>query len=132
MSRTRIAVVAALGLAGCAEVSDAPRISFAQLEAVQVSKLEPAPTCRPLGAMEGSSGECSESVYEAAYDGLRRSAAVRGGNYVVIDSIRQLYGTCGVQSAMAIQGRLFSCPSAPPPVVASYGAECCGDARLCR
>jgi hypothetical protein len=81
---------------------------------VMVSKLEPGPGCRPLGPIVGRGSDSSEetATYEAAYEELRNSAALRQGNYVVIDSIEgphmltlQLYN-----NAYEIRGRAFECP----------------------
>jgi hypothetical protein len=104
---------AAVGV-GCAETSEILRADPRLTAQVQVSKLEPGPACQPLGALDASSGDCEEHIYETAYELLRNKAALRNGNYVVIDSIsgpHPLLSSGGADSAVVIQGRLFTCPA---------------------
>jgi hypothetical protein len=121
----------AWGLAGCAEANEHLRADPRLIAQVQVSKLEPGPGCQAMGALDASSGECQESGYESAYEALRNKAALRSGNYVVIDSV---YGPHPLissvsESVVVIQGRLFSCTAppvaraAPLPAGRSYVAE---------
>jgi len=101
-------------LIGCAETSETLRADPRLAAQVQVSKLEPGPACQPLGALDASSGDCEENVYETAYEGLKNKAALRNGNYVVLDSIsgpQPLAISGGLDSGVVIQGRLFTCPA---------------------
>jgi hypothetical protein len=98
----------AIGLAGCVEVSDSARISPVLIEAVHVSRAEPAGQCRALGALDGTCGDCDNASYESAYGSLRANAALRGGNYVVIDLIT--VHRPGNEDGIAIHGRVYSCP----------------------
>ncbi len=87
---------------GCFE-EQAVRLPSQFTEAIQVSKREPGAACRTLGAIEGRSRDLDDSAYTSAYDTLRSNAALRGGNYVVIDLIN------GADGAVIIHGRLFNC-----------------------
>jgi len=98
-------------LTGCIE-DQVVRLPSHLTEAVQVSRTEPEGQCRPLGAIEAHSGDMEYNTYESAYERLRSNAALRGGNYVVIDA---------VNTSAVIQGRLFRCTpgSAAPATVVS-------------
>ncbi len=96
-------LVCAAVLAGCGESNDM-RIAPYLVDAVQVSKLEPGAACRPLGALDGVSDD-DESRYESAYASLRTRAALRGGNYVVIDAVT----TEPADRSIIINGRLYAC-----------------------
>src|SRR5947209_8283886 len=105
------AALAAAVLSGCAESNDM-RIAPYLVDAVQVSKSEPGPTCRALGALDGASGDC-ESPYESAYAALRTRAALRGGNYVVIDAVIPE----AFDRSIVINGRLYACAFGPYPTM---------------
>jgi hypothetical protein len=117
----------ALFAVGCAETAAAPRIDPRLAEHVAVSRAEPGPNCALLGAVEGQSPECddveSSTAYEAAYDNLRTNAALRGGNFVVIDSTGgpHLVSVSPVvyDGRMSIRGRVFACTSGWPQKVAT-------------
>src|SRR5262249_52471478 len=49
------------------------------------------------------------SQYESAYDVVRTQAALRGGNYVVIDLVTAARTPSGSSDSVSIQGRLFAC-----------------------
>jgi hypothetical protein len=106
--------VAMLGvgvLAGCVEAGDhhiAPHL----VDTVQVSRKEPGSACRPLGALDGTSGDCEGGRYESAYTSLRMRAALRGGNYVVIDAVT---ADTTPNSGLTINGRLYACSLGPYP-----------------
>lgn len=143
--RTRLCLLAGLAsLAGCAsELKPEARL----IDAVQVSKSEPGPWCRPLGAVEGAS-DFGTIGYVTAYHALRSEAALRGGNYVVIDHVAGAHSAAEAWRDTVIAGRVFDCPivggfqkthvmvSDPPeqvsdnnatvmhPVGASCGADC--------
>jgi hypothetical protein len=110
-------VLVVLVAAGCAETNDSARIAPYLVDAVQVSKIEPADSCRALGALDGTSDEdCDSSRYESAYAALRTHAALRGGNYVVIDAITSSrFGDGPDDRAITINGRLYACPIGPYP-----------------
>jgi len=106
-------VVAAALFCGCAESNDM-RIAPYLVDAVQVSKAEPGPACRALGALDGISDD--EGRYESAYSSLRTRAALRGGNYVVIDAVIAEE----LDRSIIINGRLYACAVGPfatlPPI----------------
>jgi hypothetical protein len=106
-------------LVGCIE-EQVVRLPSHLTESVQVSRSEPEGHCRPLGAIEAHSGDMDYNTYESAYERLRSNAALRGGNYVVIDA---------VNTSAVIQGRLFNCSpiSTPPPTVVSTCVRNPGD-----
>jgi hypothetical protein len=99
-------------LAGCAEGTAGPRVDARLVDHVQVSRAEPGAACRSLGAVDGKvDDDCDDSCgYEAAYDALRAAAALRGGNYVVLDSFAGGRSIGGYDGPMALQGRVYSCP----------------------
>ena len=66
---------------------------------VVISKAEPPHECTPVGTIQ--SGGWSA---EAAYDGMRKQAAKRHANYVVLDGV-----------AGGVFGRAFACPVSAPP-----------------
>jgi hypothetical protein len=111
-------------LAGCADGGEGVRLGSHVLLTVQVSRNEPGPACQPLGALEGSSQCCDVPVYESAYAALQKNAAVRGGNYVVIDHIHEpdRYDSSYARVA-SIEGRLFSCPSGVAYARPQLGAD---------
>jgi hypothetical protein len=96
---------------GCVENEDA-KIAPSLVDAVQVSKSEPGPVCKALGALDGTSGDCDGSRYEAAYAAIRTRAALRGGNYVVIDHVMS-----DVDRMVTIEGRVYACAFSPYPTV---------------
>jgi hypothetical protein len=98
-------------LCGCAETEDA-KIAPTLVDAVQVSRSEPGSVCRALGALDGSSGDCEGSRYEAAYTALRTRAALKGGNYVVIDHVMS-----DMDRTVTIEGRVYACALSPYPTV---------------
>jgi hypothetical protein len=105
-----VAMLGACALAGCLEAGD-PHIAPHLVDTVQVSRKEPGTACRALGALDGTSGDCEGGRYESAYSSLRMRAALRGGNYVVIDAV-----TSDVpNSALTINGRLYACSLGPYP-----------------
>jgi hypothetical protein len=106
-------------MAGCVDGGETPRVSQQLVDAVQVSKSEPGSACRPIGALEGKSGDCGSSAYESAYDNLRAMAALRGGNYFVIDAVDgpRLVSPSYYDTSVVIRGRLFACALGQP-----YGA----------
>lgn len=113
---------------GCAETAVAPRPDAHLIERVQVSKAEPASDCQALGAIEGRSAECDDAdnnpdAYQSAYDSLRANAAMRGGNFVVIDSTGgpHLVSISPVvyDGRMSIRGRVFACNAGWPRATAA-------------
>ena len=108
----QVAVLGVLAL-GCVESRDI-RIAPYLVDAVQVSKAEPGAACRPLGAVDGVSDLECDGRYESAYASLRTHAALRGGNYVVIDAVTTEY----LDRSISINGRLYACalgyPVMPP------------------
>jgi hypothetical protein len=110
--------VATLAL-GCAD-GDERRISPQLVAVVQVSKIEPGSACEPLGALEGHSADDSEDcgLYESAYDSLRTNAALRGGNYVVIDAVDTPHhlSVSAYDPTITIRGRVYACPLGTPYV----------------
>jgi hypothetical protein len=88
------------------------RIAPYLVDAVQVSKAEPGPACRALGALDGVSAEDCDARYESAYTSLRTRAALRGGNYVVIDAVI----TEVMDRTIVINGRLYACAYGPYPI----------------
>ncbi len=108
----RVVGLIAIAWAGCAEVPDSARISPVLVEAVQVSKAEPGGQCRSLGALDGMCADCEGARYESAYGSLRANAALRGGNYVVIDLITANHS--GIEDGIAIHGRVYACPIGAP------------------
>jgi hypothetical protein len=54
-----------------------------------------------------------DETYEGAYADLRNTAALRLGNYVVIDSVEGAHESVqhGHYQPYEIRGRLFACPS---------------------
>ena len=98
---------------GCLDTPEQARIAPALVEAVQVSKVEPGLACRALGALDGSSADCEQNRYESAYASLRTNAALRGGNYVVIDLVSSQLQESSGERAITINGRVYSCPLAP-------------------
>jgi hypothetical protein len=107
MRHIGIALVAC-GLAGCFDLDDT-RIAPHLVDAVQVSRSEPGPACRALGALDGTAGECDGSRYAAAYSALRTHAALLGGNYVVIDAVT----SDGSDHSVTINGRVYACAFGP-------------------
>jgi hypothetical protein len=107
-------LVVALGVLalGCVESRDM-RIAPYLVDAVQVSKAEPGPACRALGAVDGVSDVDCDGRYESAYSSLRTHAALRGGNYVVIDAVTSEY----LDRSISINGRLYACVLGPYPVM---------------
>ena len=96
---------------GCVENEDA-KIAPSLVDQVQVSRTEPGSVCRALGALDGTSGDCEGSRYEAAYSALRTRAALRGGNYVVIDHVMS-----DQDRTVTIEGRVYICAFSPYPTV---------------
>jgi hypothetical protein len=117
-----VGLSAVLG-AGCAETADLERAEPALIAAVQVSKLEPQAACRALGAVDARSSDEATSMYSSAYETLRATAAVRGANYVVIDSITGPHVWAAYDPTMTIHGRLFACA---PIGVYAQPAACSG------
>jgi hypothetical protein len=109
------AVLSVVFLSGCVESNDM-RIAPYLVDAVQVSKMEPGPSCRSLGALDGVSGDC-DSPYESAYTALRTRAALRGGNYVVIDAVIPE----ALDRSIIINGRLYACAYSPYPTMQLNG-----------
>jgi hypothetical protein len=109
----QVAVLSAVFICGCVEQNDM-RIAPYLVDAVQVSKAEPGPSCRSLGALDGVSGDC-ESPYESAYAALRTRAALRGGNYVVIDAVIPE----AIDRSIIINGRVYACAFGPYPTVSA-------------
>jgi hypothetical protein len=80
--------------------------------AVQLSKAEPPPGCVALGTVAAGGWTVDD-----AYSGLKKKAAERGGNYVVLDGIGN-----------GIFGRVFQCPialAARPAAPAAAAASAC-------
>jgi len=115
-SRSRLLLLALAPLAACVDGGETPRIAQSLVDAVQVSKTEPGGNCRSMGALEGRSDDEEETIYEAAYETLRTNAALRGGNYVVIDNIEgpHFVSASYYETSVVIRGRLFACTLAPP------------------
>jgi hypothetical protein len=97
---------------GCAETEEA-QVPPHLTDAVRVSREEPGSNCRPLGAIESRSNNDSGS-YESAYDTLRQGAALRGGNYVVIDLVSAPSLNVGSDLPVIIRGRVYSCSLGVP------------------
>jgi hypothetical protein len=97
------------GLASFAACGSELKPEARLVAAVQVSKSEPGPWCRPLGAIEGGS-EAGTSGYVSAYHALRSEAALRGGNYVVIDHVSGAHTSAEAWRDTIIAGRVFECP----------------------
>jgi hypothetical protein len=97
---------------GCVDSNDM-KIAPYLVDSVQVSKKEPGPACRALGALDGTSAEDCDGRYESAYASLRTHAALRGGNYVVIDAVL----TEVLDRAIVINGRLYACAYGPYPTI---------------
>jgi hypothetical protein len=103
---SRLWLVAALLAASCIpEV----KVDARMVEAVQVSKSEPGPWCRTLGAVEGAS-DMGAAGYVSAYHALRTEAARLGGNYVVIDHVTGGRLAAEAWRDTVIGGRVFVCP----------------------
>lgn len=102
----------ALAAPGCwEETGDAPAISPALTARVTVSRHEPE-GCHAVGAAEGKGADDESASYEAAWADLRRQAAERGANYVVLDGASEVHfdGYSGSVSSLAVRGRLYACP----------------------
>jgi hypothetical protein len=99
---------------GCAEMEEA-QVPPHLTDAVRVSREEPGSNCRPLGAIESLSNNDS-GTYESAYDTLRQGAAVRGGNYVVIDLVSAPSLNAGSDLPVIIRGRIYACTLGMPQV----------------
>jgi hypothetical protein len=108
---------------GCAEEVDR-RVPARLRETVQVSKVEPGPFCRNLGALEGHSENGEETPYESAYETLRSKAVERGGNYVVIDLVSGPHFVPPSSDEVAIQGRLYACPLGLPAAAPASDGLC--------
>ncbi len=109
-----VALAAGLAAPGCwEEMGDAPAVSPALVSRVTVSKREPESECRPLGAAEGRGDDDEAPTYQAAWADLRRQAAERGANYVVLDASSETHldSFTGSTSSLTLRGRLFACPS---------------------
>jgi hypothetical protein len=102
-------LLAVASLGGCFEDAQ-PKIAPRLVETVAVSRAEPGASCQPLGAVEGRSSD-DDDTYQSAYQSVRERAALRGGNYVVIDAISgPLVSVGGVyDSSVVIRGRLYAC-----------------------
>lgn len=117
------------GLGGCFS-DDQPRIAPELVDSVQVTRVEPGPSCQTLGAVEGRSSDDDDS-YPSAYEAVRERAALRGGNYVVIDAISgPMMAPGGIyDAAITIRGRLYGCAvglpwaSARVPAPQAYVAQ---------
>jgi hypothetical protein len=107
MKKRLCAFLTVLAAGGCVEEMQPLPARFT--EVVQVSKREPGPACRPLGAIEGRSREIDRVPYESAYEVLRTNAALRGGNYVVIDLLHGANLASSNESSIVIHGRLYDC-----------------------
>ncbi len=68
---------------------------------IKVSRMDPGPDCRPLGAVEGRSLK-TKSTFEEALEDLKTDAARKGATDVKIESSSGL-GT-------AVRGEAFFCP----------------------
>jgi hypothetical protein len=105
-------------VAGCGDEPE--RLPAHLTDHVQVGKAEPGPRCQSLGALEGMSTDGAPSRYESAYGAIKDTAAIRGGNYVVIDQVSSFVE--GSDAQVVIRGRVYACTlGLPPPMVA---AEC--------
>jgi hypothetical protein len=132
----RLPCVALVLLGGCIE-EQSIRLPSHFTDPVMVSKSEPEGMCRNLGAVEGRSRESDDSPYEAAYDTLRSNAALRGGNYVVMDLInatRVQSGGNTYEGPVVIQGRLYQCAIGMPGahVVRMPSRKCEPESALAR
>jgi hypothetical protein len=103
--RSWLLVGVVLSVACVSEVKPDVRL----VNAVQVSKAEPGPWCRALGAVEGAS-DMGMSGYVSAYQSLRGEAALLGGNYVVIDHVAGARAPAEGWRDTVIGGRVFACP----------------------
>jgi hypothetical protein len=133
-------VIASALLGGCIE-AETPKIAPWLVESVEVSRREPGPYCEALGALEGTSDMDDENdededagSYAVAYASLRSRAALRGGNYVVIDQVRgpHLFADSTYSRATVIAGRVYFCgvgtpfafqPPAPPPAAPGAASD---------
>lgn len=132
-TRSGAVLVIAAALAGCGGDANPPRQAtpeetaklypeIAAQAAVQLSKAEPPPGCVALGTVTSGGWTVDD-----AYSGLKKKAAERGGNYVVLDGI-----------ANGIFGRVFQCPVAiaqrpiaPAPAAASACVPDCSPGYVC-
>jgi hypothetical protein len=104
MIRT-LGIVIAISLAGCDE--EPQRLPAHITDHVQVARAEPGPHCESMGALEGHSSDEARSKYESAYADLKDAAALRNGNYVVIDQVSSWLS--GTDTEVVIRGRLYAC-----------------------
>lgn len=113
------ALVLSLGLGGCFD-DDQPKIAPSLVAAVAVSRTEPGSSCQALGAIEGRSDD--DDTYQAAYETLRENAALRGGNYVVIDAVSEprLVAGGAYDDTVVIRGRLYGCTVGMPYATVRY------------
>jgi hypothetical protein len=122
----RLPWLGVLLLGGCIE-EQAIRLPSHFTDSIQVSKREPEGMCRTLGAVEGRSRESDDNGYEAAYDTLRSNAALRGGNYVVLDLVnatRVQSGGNTYDGPVVIQGRLYRCALGLPSMLQTHNPVC--------
>jgi hypothetical protein len=95
MSRLLLIAIAML-LSACASRSVLPEV-----KEVKVSREMPSSSCKELGNITGSTGS-AKGTQEQALDDLKREAANKGANYVVVKQFSS-YGT-------NVTGLAFECP----------------------
>jgi len=102
--RTVSWAIAAALIGGCADQEAFTRPAPAP--GIELSTVEAAACCRPIGAVEVQSGQRDPTSHEL----LRAFAAERGANYVVLDAFGVL---TNIDDVFAVtRARLFQCPIA--------------------
>jgi hypothetical protein len=119
MTRT-FGIGIAILLAGCDE--EPQRLPAHITDHVQVARSEPGPHCESIGALEGHSSDNARSKYESAYADLKDTAAMRNGNYVVIDQVASLFA--GSDGEVVIRGRLYVCSLGLPAAMVRAPQSC--------
>jgi hypothetical protein len=92
-------------------------------DGIQVSRVEPGRECALVGVVEGESRASARGKYESAFVDVQDAAAMRGGNYVVIDAVDSIYGD-GTGREIVIRGRLFSCALGLPAAMVRAESTC--------
>ena len=105
MTRMVGIALVSLSMLGCDE--EPQRLPAHITDNVRVARTEPGAHCESVGALEGHSSDGARSKYESAYADLKDAAALRGGNYVVIDQVAAI--PLGSDPEVVIRGRLYSC-----------------------
>lgn len=111
-------VSAAILFISCATTNEAkyPDVPPQQVACVKVAKAEPGEGCREVGPIDiRHVTPFQTATYAGAVEQMRYEAASKGGNYVVLDVVRQEGG----RETLALAGRLFSCTNTAPAAPAS-------------